>query len=228
MKKKTIFLISIIMAGVATFLFYQYTNQLGEKASVQQEMKSVIAAAVPIKQDQKITEKMLKKIEVPANSVYPEAVLDSVAIIGEYTETDIATGEVILKHHLKTLKEAAVLTGKIQENNRAVTLSGGKTETLANMIEPENRIDIIYTGPPLDGQAAANQAGTTIVLQENVRVLAVGRRMKTTDAFVEYDSITVEALQKDAVKLINASKKGALNFILHSKRKTADTKVEGS
>jgi pilus assembly protein CpaB len=226
MKKKTIFLISIIMAGLATFLFYQYTNQLSREASSQQQMKSVIAAALPIKKDEKVTEEMLKKIEVPAISVHPEAMLDVSSIIGQYSTTDIAVDEVVLKHHLQSLEEAAFLTGKIKEDNRAVTLPGGKIETLANMIEPEDRIDIIYTGPPLEGEAAI-QAGT-IVLQENVRILAVGRRMKTTDAFAEYDSITVEVQQKDAVKLINASKKGGLNFILRSKRKTAETKVEGS
>jgi pilus assembly protein CpaB len=226
MKKRTIFLISIIMAGLATFLFYQYTNQLTREASSQQQMKSVVAAAIPIKKDEKVTKEMLKTIEVPVNSVHPEAMLDVSSIIEQYSTTDIAVDEVILKHHLQSLEEAAFLTGKIKEDNRAVTLPGGKIETLANMIEPEDRIDIIYTGPPLEGEAAI-QAGT-IVLQENVRILAVGRRMKTTDAFVEYDSITVEVQQKDAVKLINASKKGGLNFILRSKRKTAETKVEGS
>lgn len=224
MKKKTIFLISITMAGLATFLFYQYTNQLTQEASSQQQMKSVIAASKPIKKDEKVTKEMLKTIEISANSVHPEAMNDASNIIGQYSTTDIAVDEVILQHHLQSLEEATFLSGKIKEGNRAVTIPGGKIETLANMIEPEDWVDIIYTGPQVDGQAASD----TIVLQEHTRVLAVGRRMKTTEAFVEYDSITVELPQKDAVKLIKASKMGMLNFILQSKRKTAETTVEGS
>jgi pilus assembly protein CpaB len=227
MKKKTIFLISIIMAGLATFLFYQFTNQMSREASSQQQMKSVIVAALPIKKDEKVTEEMLKKIEVPAISVHPEAILEATGIIGKYSTTDLAVGEVILQHHLQSLEQASSLSGKIRDDDRAVTIPGGKIETLANMIEPEDRIDIIYTGPPLDGEATAIQADT-IVLKEDVMILAVGRRMKTTDAFAEYDSITVKVQQKEAVKLIKASKKGTFNFILRSKGKTAETKVEGS
>jgi pilus assembly protein CpaB len=224
MKKKTIFLLSIMMAGLATFLFYQYTNQLSKQTSGQ--MKSVVVAAVPIKKDTQITANMLKKIKVPVKSVYPDAVQDVAGIIGQFSADDIAADEVILKHHLQSLEEATTLTGKIKGDNRAVTLPGGKIETVANMINPEDTIDIIYTGPSLDPNAP--KPADTEVLQENVRVLAVGRRMKTTDAFAEYDSITVEVKQTDAVKLIKASKTGALNFILHSKIKTSETQVEGS
>jgi pilus assembly protein CpaB len=223
MKKKTIFLISLIMAGLATFLFYQYTNQLSQQAAVNEQLKTVIAAAVPIKKDVKVTQDMLKKIDIPAKSVHPDAVLDGSQIIGQYTTTDIAADEVILHHHLQSLEEAEFISGKIGENDRAVTLPGGKIETVANMIEPEDTIDIIYTGP-----VGVTKVTDTMVLMENVRVLAVGRRIKTTDAYADYDSITVEAQPADAVKLIKASKTGALNYILHSKRKSADTKVEGS
>ncbi|GHH96693.1 hypothetical protein AM1BK_02360 [Neobacillus kokaensis] len=188
-------------------------------------MKSVIAAAEPIKKGAKVTDKMLKTVKVPVKNVLPEAISDPAGIVGKYAAADLAAGEVILQNHLQTLQKAENITEKIMENNRAVTLPGGKIETLANMIEPEDRIDIVYTGPSLDGSAAAE---VTTVVQENVRVLAAGRRIKTTDAFAEYDTITVEVRQKDAVKLIRASKMGTLNFILQSKHTSEDTKAEGS
>jgi Flp pilus assembly protein CpaB len=223
MKKMTILFISLIMAGLATFLFYQYTNQLSQQAAASEQLKSVIAAAVPIKQNVKITEDMLKKLELPAKSVHPDSVLDPAKIIGQYATTDIAADEVILKNHLQSPEDSDSISGKIGEDYRAVTLPGGKIETVANMIEPEDTIDIIFTGP-----IPEKKMTDTVVLQENVRVLAVGRRIKTTDAYAEYDSITVEALPADAVKLIKAVKTGTLNYILHSKRKSEDTKVEGS
>ncbi|WP_379970798.1 Flp pilus assembly protein CpaB [Ectobacillus sp. sgz5001026] len=223
MKKKTIFLISIVMAGLATLLFYQYTNQLSQQSG---QMKSVVAAAVPIKKDQQITAKMLKKINIPAKSVNADAVQDASGIIGQYSADDIATDEVILKHHLQSLEAATTIAGKLKSDDRAVTIPGGKIETVANMIKPEDTIDIVYTGPSLDGDTT--KRADTMVLQENVRVLAVGKQMKTTDASVEYDSITVEVQQKDAVNLIKAARKGVLNYVLHSKMKTAETKVEGS
>lgn len=231
MKKKTIFIIALVMAGLATFLFYQYTNQLSRAATAVEEMKTVIAAAVPINKDQKITEDMLKKIEIPAKLAHPDAAQDVSEITGQslYATTDIAEDEVILKHHLQPLDAADDLAGKIKEEKRAVTLPGGVVETLANMIEPEDTIDIVYTGPPLatTTDAIATSAATakileTMVLQENVRVLAVGRRIHSNEEFKEYDSITVEVSEKEAVNLIRAAKSGALTFILHSKRTTAD------
>ncbi len=211
------------MAGLATLLFYQYTNQLSQQSG---QMKSVVAAAVPIKKDQQITAKMLKKINIPAKSVNADAVQDASGIIGQYSADDIATDEVILKHHLQSLEAATTIAGKLKSDDRAVTIPGGKIETVANMIKPEDTIDIVYTGPSLDGDTT--KRADTMVLQENVRVLAVGKQMKTTDASVEYDSITVEVQQKDAVNLIKAARKGVLNYVLHSKMKTAETKVEGS
>lgn len=223
MKKKTIFLISIVMAGLATLLFYQYTNQLSQQSG---QMKSVVAAAVPIKKDEQITAKMLKKINVPAKSFYADAVQDASGIIGQYSTDEIATDEVILKHHLQSVEAATTIAGKLKSDDRAVTIPGGKIETVANMIKPEDTIDIVYTGPSLDGDTT--KRADTMVLQENVRVLAVGKQLKSTNASAEYDSITVEVQQKDAVNLIKAARKGVLNYVLHSKMKTAETKVEGS
>jgi pilus assembly protein CpaB len=223
MNKRTIFLISIFLAGIATFLFFQYTNQLSQEASSTQQVKTVVAAATEIKNNQQITEDMLKTVEVPADSVYPDAVTDPAKIAGQFASAEIASGEVILNHHLQSLDESTKLEDKIQPDHRAVTLSAGAVESLANMIEPEDTIDIIYTGPSLDPKPTPGT--NTIVLQANVRVLAVGRRIQTKEAFAAYDSITVEAKPDEAIKFIKASKKGSLQYILHSKRKT---KVEES
>ncbi|MEH7094845.1 Flp pilus assembly protein CpaB [Neobacillus vireti] len=223
MNKRTIFLISIFLAGIATFLFYQYTNQLSQEASSTEQVKTVIAAAADIQNDQEITENMIKTVEVPADSVYPGAVTDPSKIVGQFAAAEIASGEIILDHHLQSLEESTKLEDKIQPDHRAVTLSAGAVESLANMIEPEDTIDIIYTGPSLDPKPVPGS--NTVVLQANVRVLAVGRRIQTKEAFAEYDSITVEATPEEAIKFIKASKKGSLQYILHSKRKT---KVEGS
>jgi pilus assembly protein CpaB len=220
MKKKTIFLIALLMAGVATLLFYQYTNQIAVQSASQQQKTTVIAAAVLIEKDKQITAEMLKSIEVPTSSVHAQAVVDAASIVGQYAVANIAVDEVILQHHVQSLEEASFLSGKIQQGYRAVTLSGGKIETVANMIEPEDTIDIVYSGPPLVGPKTVPLI--TMILQENVRVLSVGRRMKTTEAFVEYDSITLEVKQKEAVDLIKASKTGAFHLILHSKKKETE------
>lgn len=224
MKKQTIFIISLFMAGISTFLFYRYTTQLSQEAVSQQQVTKVIAAAVQIKKDQKITENMVKEIEVPEKNVHPETVTDIASVVGQYAGTDLAANEVVLSHHLQSLEEASFLSGKIQPGTRAVTIPGGQIETLANMVEPEDRVDIIYTGPPLTSDEG--QQPETIVLMENVQVLAVGRKFKSTEEFVEYDSITVEVRPNDAVKLIKATKLGVLHYSLYSKRK--DTHVEGS
>jgi len=229
MRKKMIFIIALVMALLATFLFYKYTDQLAQEAVDQQQKVSVVAASVKIEKDKQIKAEMLKKMEVPAESVHTNATLDASSIIGKYARTTIVAGEVILDHHIQSLEEAAFLSGKIQQGYRAVTISGGKIETLVNMIEPEDIIDIIYTGAPLAEEDINLTTETeTMVLQEKVRVLAVGRRMKGTDKFVEYDSITVEVEQEDALELIKASKKGGFNLILHGKMKAAEEKVEGS
>lgn len=90
------------------------------------------------------------------------------------------------------------------------------------MIEPEDWVDVVYTETIDNG---SGEQTVSRMLLENVRVLAVGRLMiesSTKEDYVEYSSVTLELLSPDAVKLIQASERGTLHFILRSRIIPAD------
>jgi len=95
---------------------------------------------------------------------------------------------------------------------------------VANLIQPEDYVDVIYTFQ----EETNSKKFQTATLFENVRVLAVGKRIiekngnkensdKAEGEQVEYTSVTVELKPEDIIKIVNADEKGNIKFVLRSK-----------
>ncbi|MEB3100276.1 Flp pilus assembly protein CpaB [Ferviditalea candida] len=228
MRSKIILIMAILMGLATTLLFYKYVSKFNNMAPEDVHAVEVLTAKGPIHKNQMISSDMIEKIAVPDQGIYKQAVKEGGQAIGKFALQEIAQGEPILAERLGTVKEESlVVSKKVKEGMRAVSIGVNFVQSVSNLIEPEDFVDVILTEKPKD----APEPQSSIVL-ENVHVLAVGRRMveATKDtAYVEYSSATLEVELKDAVKLVNSAAKGSLQLILHSKLvpPAADTNGKG-
>jgi pilus assembly protein CpaB len=225
MRTKVVLALAIVMGAVTTVLFYQYISQYRLESAVNEAFVEVVTAKEPIAKNEKITGSKLVVSRVPELGVHANALRDPSLAEGKLANSDIAAGEVILSHHLSDVKEEALFVSrKIKEGYRAVTIGGNIVQTVGNLIEPEDYVDVI-----ISKKEKGSEEMETELLLEKVRVLAVGRRMTESDAdtqYVEYSNVTLELDRNQSVKLVNASVNGTLHLTLHSRVNTEQPESE--
>ncbi|WP_077623197.1 Flp pilus assembly protein CpaB [Sediminibacillus massiliensis] len=211
MKPKKILLLALMSGLITTFIFYFSIDQLRPTAAEEPAMVSVVTASQDLEENQQINEESIALVEMPEEQVHPQAIKDSEAVIGKFTATAIKSGETIMTHRLQQQEEAAMISKKVQEGFRAVSISVDFVKSVSNLIEPGDFVDVVLT---------EEETAETEVVLEDVKVLAVGQRMvekKEGEAPVEYAAVTLELKPKDSVEVIEASSKGILHLVLHSK-----------
>ncbi|MEX1029881.1 MAG: Flp pilus assembly protein CpaB [Paenibacillaceae bacterium] len=220
MKSKIIMLLAIVMGLITTFFFYNYVSNIKGTPASELETVETVVAKRDIKKNELISQDMLEKVKVVDNGLYKEAIRDSAELNGKYALADIAKGEPFLPHRvLGAQEEKLFVSRKIAEGYRGVSIGLNYVQSVSNLIEPEDYVDVIYTKlgkPELDIETVSS------ILLEHVRVLAVGRRMVETiegDVVVEYSSATLELKSPETVRLVNAANDGILTLTLHSRIK---------
>jgi len=217
MRAKIILLVAIAMGLVTTFLFFNYMKKYNVVTTANETMVEVVAAKTEIKKNQTIVSGMLEMIQVPKLGVHPEALKSLAEAEGKLAESNIGQGEVILSYRIKSEKdESQFVSRKVTEGNRAVSVGVNFVQSVSNLIEPEDLVDVIYTPPAKDKEVLP----VSVLLLEKVRVLAVGRRMVETDKenpYAEYSSVSLEVKPQDEVRLVNADESGTISLVLHSR-----------
>ncbi|MDC3416942.1 Flp pilus assembly protein CpaB [Aquibacillus salsiterrae] len=214
MRSKVVFLLSLVMATITTFLLINYMQQTDVKGQTGPVMADVIVAKDVISENQRITREMVEVKKMVKEDIHPKTVTSLEEIDGKFATTKIDQGEVILAHRLKAEEEEAqVVSRKIKEGYRAVSIGVNIVQSVTNLIEPEDTVDVLFTETLKDESIKTKQILT------NVRVLAVGRKITTPqpdDTYVEYSSVTLELIPDDARKLVEASEKGTIHLTLNS------------
>ncbi|WP_394139274.1 Flp pilus assembly protein CpaB [Cytobacillus oceanisediminis] len=221
MKTKKLLFLAIVSGLMTTLLFYLFINREStvtvDKAV---PMAEVVTASLDIGKNEKITEENLSMAEFPENQIHPEAVRDPQSIIGKYASADIKQGEILMLHRIYEAKEEEnVISRKISEGFRAVSISTDFVKSVSNQIEPDDFVDVVLSEETPSGESGIK----TELILEKVRVLSVGKRLTEkqnkeaeTGNEPEYLSVTLELKQEDSVKIINAGERGSLHLVLNS------------
>jgi pilus assembly protein CpaB len=132
----------------------------------------------------------------------------------------IVKDEQILSHRLVSEKEEITyVSRKLKEGYRAVSVGVNINQSVTNLIEPEDEVDVILT-KTIKGVGSDSRVISEFILKK-ARVLAVGRKMvnpeDTEEPYVEYSSVTLELKPEDALKLVNSSQEGNIHFILQQR-----------
>ncbi|MFC3418967.1 Flp pilus assembly protein CpaB [Salinicoccus hispanicus] len=219
MKPKKILLLAIFSGLLTTGVFYIFMQQNTAAEVEEPIMVQVISAAADIGENVQLTDENLQMAEMRESEVHPAAIKDKDEAVGEYASTELVAGEVLLGHHIEQRGEADILSKKVAYGYRAVSFGLDYVQSVSNMVQPNDRVDIVHL--PND-ETDENGYAPAEILFENVKVLAVNQRMKETaegEAIGEYTAVTVEMKQADAVKVADANYRGPLHLLLISRLK---------
>lgn len=218
MRSKLILILAIIMGGVTTYLFYLWVEDQSIETVAYENMIEVVMASQAIQKNQRITADMLTITEVPAISVHSQTIRDSAEVIGSFATSFIEQGEIMLAHRLQNeTEEQLFVSRKVKEGFRAASVGVSFVRSVANLIEPEDIIDVVVTE---EVEVNGEEEIQSKMILSGIRVLAVDRRMVELDskeAYAEYNTVTLELDTKQSVDLINASERGIIQLILHGK-----------
>jgi pilus assembly protein CpaB len=215
MRTKLVLVLAIVMGVVTTVLFYQYMSRFQQEAAVQEALVDIVVAAEPIARNERIAQSKLTIARVPALGLQPNTMTDLTLAVGKLADANMEAGEPIVAHRLKDEREESrFISRKVKEGFRAVSVGVNFVQTVSNLTEPEDYVDVIVSTPGPDNKIASE------LLFEKVRVLAVGRRMVETkegDIYAEYSSVTLELTREQSVKMVQADENGNIQLTLHSR-----------
>ncbi|HZG73661.1 MAG TPA: Flp pilus assembly protein CpaB [Chondromyces sp.] len=230
MRPKMMMIVALVLGLITTVLFFNYMRQADSQKASTEEMVEVVIAKERILENQKISAEMLEMATVPVKGLHPSAVKNISSVEGKRATAVIEKGEVLLSHRFKDLQEETkILSQKVQEGYRAVSVDVNFFQSVSNLIEPEDSVDVLLT----EGEQASVR---TRQILSNVRVLAVGQKLNgsedlenTADSSApanpetgsgqsaEWNSITLELKPEDVIVLVQASERGNIHLSLHSK-----------
>jgi len=218
MRSKIFFILAIVMGLITTVLFYNYMNQVQTEVVSFESTKEVVVAKTKITKNQRITSDMIELRTLPEAAIHGSAVYIAEDVAGNYATSDIEIGEMVLSHRISNEKEEAfIISRKIANGYRAVSVGLNYVQSVSNLILPSDYVDVIVSEQITIGEEKTIK--TEMILQK-AKVLAIGSIMlepNEGEQLVEYTSVTLELVSSDAVILVNASERGQIQLILHSR-----------
>lgn len=221
---KRIKIIALILAIAVAILLYNYLNSLGEPVIVEISRTEVVTAAQNIPPDTPITKEMLTTTFLPDEAVLEHTLKNLDDVVGKIATAEIIQGEQILSSRLIALgeaKETKYLEYAVAEGKRAITIGVNNISGLSNMLEPNNRVDVIAQYE-LDVIGPDNKETTidyTVMLLENIRILAVDNKLteqQKAEAEAPYVALTLEVTPKEAMEISMTEYKGQLRVALRT------------
>ncbi|OEF96197.1 Flp pilus assembly protein CpaB [Desulfuribacillus alkaliarsenatis] len=218
MRSKIFFILAIVMGLITTALFYNYINEVQTEVIASERTKEVVVAKERINANTIIRNDMLQVKSLPESAVHYQAFSSIADVAGLYTTAAVEEGEIILAHRVnEQASESHMLSRKVNTGFRAVSVGLNFVQSVSNMIFPDDYVDVIVSELVKVGDEKVVQS--ELILQR-VKVLAIGKQMlepNEGEPQVEYTSVTLELNNIDAVSLVNASERGQIQLILHSR-----------
>lgn len=149
---------------------YEMTKDFGEEVDV-------VVAKASIGEYSLIREDMLTVVKVFKAFRQPQTVMDPKEIIGKAAYVPIYEGEQITLTKLVHADGKPVLDRQVEKKMRAITLNVAPANSVARLIRPGNRVDII-AAPNYD-LGGTNTFEVKTMLQ-NVLVLATGKNLQNS------------------------------------------------
>lgn len=228
MRSKLVLVLALVMGIVTTFLFFQYMNQVKAEKAMNSNLVEIVVAKEKIQKNEQITSAKLETAMIPEKALHANSIKSFGDVEGKLANAEIEQGEPILSHRLGSqTAENIYVSRKVRDGYRAVSVGVNLNQSTANLIEPEDEVDIMFS-KKLPGQEGNVESK---IILEKARVLAVGRKMvlpeDTQEPYAEYTSVTVELKPADALKLVNSAEQGNIHFMLHKRPVIAEKEAAG-
>ena len=211
---------AIAIAALAAYLLYNYLK--GEEQRVSEAVATVpiVAANTEIPVGGAINVTQVKTVAWPKASVPQGALSSTDQANGRVAIQTFMPGDPIVEAKLMPKEGApfSILTYKIPEGHRAMTVSVDQVSGVAGFLNPGNIVDVVLIASP----PGSSQQISKIVLQ-NMSILAIGQIVEQKEGKpVTVPTVTMDVTPEDAEKLAIASTQGRLQLVL---RRVGDKEV---
>lgn len=211
--------LAVVIAAVAAYFLYTYLKTQEQKVKEAVATEKIVVAAAEIPMGNTIDVKQLKTADWPKANMPQGAFLLTDQVAGRIAIQSFAAGDPITESKLVPKEgPAGVLSYKIPEGHRAMTVGVDQVAGVAGFINPGNMVDVVLTALPPGGKLTVSK----IVLQ-NVPILAIGQIVDQKEGKpVVVPTVTMDVSPGDAEKLAIASTQGKLQLVL---RRLGDKEV---
>ncbi len=243
---------AIIFAAVAGILL----SQVMESTYSQEPVKPIVVAARSVPAAQLMAKEDLKLGSWPESAV-PAGAFTKIADVLKGNRVPIVPfvqGEAVLTTHLSKPNSGIGIAPLVSENKRAMAITTDNPVTLARLLFPGARVDVLSTMRNTSASAEDDtpRVSTKVVLQ-NIKVLAVGedidtltitnrrraRRKKaaesggsltgeSTDARETRGVVTLLVTPEEAERLTLARREGSIDLILRNPKDSAEVDTPGA
>ncbi len=220
--------LSIIMFAIAlvlgtitvlfarSFINNQRANQVVQVVEPEEEMGTIIVAALPLQFGDEITAESLKSVSWPKDpNVRPEGAFE---MISEIMTSDrrvairsIAKNEPVVQAKLSGFGYRATLSQVVDPDMRAVAIRVNDVTGVGGFVLPGDRVDVLHS---YQNGREVRDTITNLIIRD-VRVLAIDQIAdESTEGAVVAKAATLEVSQEQAQKLSLSSKVGSLDLVL--------------
>jgi len=217
--------LAVVIAAFASYSLYNYLKGQEKKISEAVASEKIVVAAEQIPIGTPIILSQLKMSDWPKANMPQGTFISNQPVVGRIALQTFIPGDPITESKLIPKEgPASVLTYKIPEGHRAMTVGVDQVSGVAGFINPGNMVDIVLTITP----AGATQSISKIVLQ-NVPVLATGQAIENREGkAVVVPTVTMDVTPEDAEKLAVASTQGRLQLVLRRFEDKSVVKTAGA
>jgi pilus assembly protein CpaB len=206
-------IVAIVIALIASISLYRYLKTQEEEVRRAVATQKIVVARGDISAGSFLEKPKLSTVDWPRASLPQGSFTSPDDAKGRLALDRFTAGEPIVEAKLVPLGGVGgILTYKIPEGHRAITVGVDQVAGVAGFISPGNMVDVVLTTGTARGVTVSK-----IVLQ-NIPVLATGQIMgeQQGGAPVVVPTVTLDVTPEDAEKLAIASNQGRLQLVLRS------------
>lgn len=227
MNVKTIIplVVAIIFAVIAAKLGKDFMARGKSGGGSALKMTKVVVAREDVAPGSVLKETDIQLRETPSEGLPQYTFTQTGEVLGRVVMTQLVKGQSVLETLLAPRGAAGGAQAMIPEGMRAVTLEVNEFSGVAGLLTPGCKVDVVQTIRGSDKSSdAGNMIARTIV--ENLRVIAVGRRVSTVGPEPEQlaRSVTLLATQQQAEAIDLVTHMGSPRLVL---RNSLDNSVSG-
>jgi pilus assembly protein CpaB len=207
--------VAIIAGLVAALLITRYLER--RTVSVSTPTSKIVVAAMDLPLATHLRPEQLRMADWPVTAMPPGAIRDVKDAIDHILTSRVLEGEPLLPGKLAARDAGNGLAALIPANMRAIAVRVDDVVGVAGFIHPDDRVDVIVTIHPSKGNEP--ESISKVILQ-NVKVLAVGKELETTQRDRNQATpVTVATLlvnPEESEKLALSATEGRLMLTLRS------------
>jgi pilus assembly protein CpaB len=205
-------ILAIVIALIASVSLYRYLKGQEEQLKKAVATEKIIIAKRDVSVGSTIEKAQTDSIDWPRANRPQGAFTATESVIGRIALERFVPGEPIIEAKLVPRGGlSGVLTYKIPDGHRAMTVGVDQVAGVAGFITPGNMVDVVLTTQP----QYAKESISKIVLQ-NIPVLATGQTVEQQKEGkpIVVPTVTLDVTPDDAERLAIASTQGRLQLVL--------------